>query len=117
MKRRFINEDQLPFPEGRAAGVVLDALYTGARSGRHVQGAAARASPRVFTGLYQFIISDGWMKLLQFKILRMDKWAGMTEPWHLQERFDTYYYDAGGQVQPLDPEDPRHRHPPARACA
>jgi uncharacterized oligopeptide transporter (OPT) family protein len=30
MKRRFINEDQLPFPEGRACGVVLDALYHGA---------------------------------------------------------------------------------------
>ena len=29
MKRRFINEDQLPFPEGRACGVVLDTLYTG----------------------------------------------------------------------------------------
>ena len=29
MKRRFINQDQLPFPEGRACGVVLDALYTG----------------------------------------------------------------------------------------
>ena len=29
MKRRFINEDQLPFPEGRACGVVLDSLYTG----------------------------------------------------------------------------------------
>jgi uncharacterized oligopeptide transporter (OPT) family protein len=30
LKRRFINEEQMPFPEGRAAGVVLDALYTGA---------------------------------------------------------------------------------------
>ena len=29
LKRRFINQDQLPFPEGRACGVVLDALYTG----------------------------------------------------------------------------------------
>ena len=29
LKRRFINDEQLPFPEGRAAGVVLDALYTG----------------------------------------------------------------------------------------
>jgi uncharacterized oligopeptide transporter (OPT) family protein len=29
LKRRFINEEQLPFPEGRASGVVLDALYTG----------------------------------------------------------------------------------------
>ena len=29
MKRRFINEEQMPFPEGRASGVVLDSLYTG----------------------------------------------------------------------------------------
>jgi len=27
MKRRFINDEQHPFPEGRPAGVVLDALY------------------------------------------------------------------------------------------
>ena len=32
MKRRFINEEQMPFPEGRACGVVLDALYTGSAS-------------------------------------------------------------------------------------
>src|SRR5205807_597214 len=32
MKRRFVNDEQLPFPEGRACGVVLDALYTGAAS-------------------------------------------------------------------------------------
>ena len=46
MKRRFINEDQLPFPEGRASGVVLDALYTGAAERRHVQGASCWAAPR-----------------------------------------------------------------------
>ncbi len=28
LKKRFINEDQLPFPEGYAAGVVLDNLHT-----------------------------------------------------------------------------------------
>ena len=27
LKRRFINEEQLPFPEGRAAGVVMDTLH------------------------------------------------------------------------------------------
>src|SRR6478752_3541087 len=32
LKRRFINDEQMPFPEGRAAGVVLDALYTGAHA-------------------------------------------------------------------------------------
>ena len=30
LKRRFVNDEQLPFPEGRASGVVLDALYHGA---------------------------------------------------------------------------------------
>jgi uncharacterized oligopeptide transporter (OPT) family protein len=29
LKKRFINDEQLPFPEGRAAGVVMDSLHTG----------------------------------------------------------------------------------------
>jgi OPT family oligopeptide transporter len=29
LKRRFINEEQYPFPEGKAAGIVMDALHTG----------------------------------------------------------------------------------------
>ncbi|PWU21185.1 MAG: hypothetical protein C5B49_02990 [Bdellovibrio sp.] len=28
MKKRFINDEQLPFPEGRAAGIVLDQLHS-----------------------------------------------------------------------------------------
>ncbi len=33
-KRRFINDEQQPFPEGRAAGIVMDSLHQGdARSG------------------------------------------------------------------------------------
>ncbi len=91
MKRRFINEDQLPFPEGRAAGVVLDALYTGDAAAGMFK-AKLLAGTSVVAGLYQFVISDGWMKLLQFKILRLDRWAGMTESWSLSERIDTYYY-------------------------
>ena len=90
MKRRFINEDQLPFPEGRAAGVVLDALYTGEAAAGMFRAKLLGVTAG-FTALYQFISSDGWMRLLQFKILRMDRWAGMAEPWHWQERFDTYY--------------------------
>lgn len=30
LKRRFINDEQHPFPEGRAAGIVMDALHTSA---------------------------------------------------------------------------------------
>jgi uncharacterized oligopeptide transporter (OPT) family protein len=93
MKRRFINEDQLPFPEGRACGVVLDALYTGEASSG-VFKARLLGWTAVITGTYQMLISDGWMKLVQFKLLMMDKWAGMKEPWFIHERLDTYYYNA-----------------------
>jgi OPT family oligopeptide transporter len=91
MKRRFINEDQMPFPEGRACGVVLDALYTG-NADAGMFKARLLGWTAVLTGIYQMIISDGWMKLIQFKILMMDRWAGLKEPWHLNERLDSYYY-------------------------
>jgi uncharacterized oligopeptide transporter (OPT) family protein len=29
LKKRFINDEQMPFPEGRAAGIVMDNLHTG----------------------------------------------------------------------------------------
>jgi uncharacterized oligopeptide transporter (OPT) family protein len=32
LKKRFINDEQHPFPEGRAAGVVMDALHSGGAS-------------------------------------------------------------------------------------
>lgn len=96
MKRRFINEEQMPFPEGRACGVVLDALYTGnAESGMFK--ARLLTITAVLTGIYQMIISDGWMKLIQFKLFMMDKWAGLKEPWHFFERLDTYYYRAAAE--------------------
>jgi uncharacterized oligopeptide transporter (OPT) family protein len=52
----------------------------------------------LFTALYQFIISDGWMKLAQFKILRMDQWLGMKEPWTFHDRLDSYYYAVSSYV-------------------
>src|SRR5580698_8507147 len=96
LKRRFINQDQLPFPEGRACGVVLDALYTGGAAvgmfRARLLGLAALGA-----GLYQFLISDGWMKLLQFSLLRMNRWAGLKEPWTFHDRLDTYYYTAAAK--------------------
>jgi uncharacterized oligopeptide transporter (OPT) family protein len=91
MKRRFINEDQLPFPEGRASGVVLDSLYTGS-AGAGMFKAKLLAVTALVTAAWQALVSDGWMALIQFKILRLDKWAGMKEPWTIHERLDTYYY-------------------------
>jgi uncharacterized oligopeptide transporter (OPT) family protein len=102
LKRRFINQDQLPFPEGRACGVVLDALYTG---GAAVGLFRARllALAALGAGLYQLLISDGWMKLLQFRLLRMDGWAGLKEPWTFHDRLDTYYYNAAAKFNLLIP--------------
>ncbi len=92
MKRRFINEEQLPFPEGRAAGVVLDALYHGkAEAGlfkaRQLGWTAALAA------FVNFLTGDGWMRLVQFTLLRMNSWLGMKEPWTWPERLDSYYYN------------------------
>ncbi len=98
MKRRFINEEQLPFPEGRASGVVLDSLYTG-DAGEGVYKARLLGRVAIFTALYQAVVSDGWMKLLQFKVLRMDQWASLKEAWHIQERLDSYYYQAAAKAE------------------
>lgn len=98
MKRRFINDEQLPFPEGRACGVVLDALYTG-QAAAGVFKARLLAVTAGVTALVHLIASDGWMRLIQFKILQMDRWAGMKEPWHLMERLDTYYYELAARFQ------------------
>ncbi|MGZ5652237.1 MAG: OPT/YSL family transporter, partial [Usitatibacter sp.] len=87
----------LPFPEGRAAGVVLDALYTGAAAAGMFK-ARLLGYTALLAGTYQLLISDGWMNLLQFKLLRMHQWAGMKEPWNFHERLDSYYYAATSYV-------------------
>lgn len=96
LKRRFINQDQLPFPEGRACGVVLDALYTGGAAAGMFR-ARLLGLTALGAGLYQLLISDGWMRLLQFRLLRMDRWAALKEPWTFHDRLDTYYYNAAAK--------------------
>jgi OPT family oligopeptide transporter len=91
LKRRFINEDQLPFPEGRASGVVLDTLYQGGNDKGLIQARVLTITAMLAAGL-QFLTSDGWQRLLQFKLLRFDRWFGWTHPWQLRERIDDYYY-------------------------
>jgi len=98
LKRRFVNDEQMPFPEGRAAGVVLDALYsTGEKAGMAKARALAWAS--ALAGGFQLLASDGLMRLVQIKLLRMDRWAGLAEAWHLRERIDEYYYLAAARWQ------------------
>jgi putative OPT family oligopeptide transporter len=78
LKRRFINDEQHPFPEGRAAGIVMDALHTGdAASGLlkakllAVTGSAAALlklmqSEAIMTRLHMAMLTlpeylDGWV--------------------------------------------------------
>ncbi len=91
MKRRFINEDQLPFPEGRACGVVLDSLYTGGAEVGLFKTKLLYVTAAI-TAAWELLVMDGWERLIQFKILRMNVWAGMKEPWTLHEHLDDYYY-------------------------
>ncbi|PYJ09918.1 MAG: hypothetical protein DMF06_08220 [Verrucomicrobia bacterium] len=98
LKRRFINEDQLPFPEGRACGVILDALYHGA-AGEGIFKAKVLGLTAGLAGFYQFLVSDGLQRLVQFKLVRLDKWFGWTEPWHFHERIDDYYYMLGAKYE------------------
>jgi uncharacterized oligopeptide transporter (OPT) family protein len=98
LKRRFINDEQLPFPEGRAAGVVLDALYTG-QAAVGVARAKLLFVSAAIAGVYQLLVSDGWMRLLQFGVLRMNRWARLERPWHLAERLDDYYYDLAAKYE------------------
>lgn len=50
MKRRFINDEQQPFPEGAACGVVLDALYTANEQASPAAAAASGAKPQATAG-------------------------------------------------------------------
>ena len=88
LKRRFINEDQLPFPEGRAAGVLLDAIYT-TDPNAGIFKARVLAIAGAIAGFYQFLCGASLQKLVQVKILHLP-WSWV--PWHFKDQFDNYYY-------------------------
>jgi uncharacterized oligopeptide transporter (OPT) family protein len=91
MKRRFINEEQMPFPEGRACGVVLDSLYSGGADVGLFKARLLYITAGI-TAVWELLVLDGWQRLIQFKILRMNVWAGLKEPWVLHDHLDDYYY-------------------------
>src|SRR3990172_4948247 len=82
LKRRFINDEQHPFPEGRAAGIVMDALHTSeAREGMF------KAKVLVIAGALSALL-----KLMQsHAILAQFKAAFLTIP----EYLDAWIYKLG----------------------
>lgn len=78
LKRRFINDEQHPFPEGRAAGIVMDALHTGdAASG--LLKAKLLAVTGGASALLKLMQSEAIMTKLRLSVLTipefLDGWA------------------------------------------
>jgi uncharacterized oligopeptide transporter (OPT) family protein len=86
MKRRFINDEQHPFPEGRACGVVLDALYDKTAAAAGMLKARALAVAALFAGTVSFLSGESYMKLIQ------ERWLGLQSSWHLPTHLDAWYY-------------------------
>jgi OPT family oligopeptide transporter len=85
MKRRFINDEQQPFPEGRACGVLLDTLYTSdAKVG--VFKAKALVVTGLLAGFVKLISGEAFMELIQSKLL------GRPKVVWLAENLDKLYY-------------------------
>jgi uncharacterized oligopeptide transporter (OPT) family protein len=87
MKRRFINDEQQPFPEGRACGVVLDTLYTGKGSIGMIQAKALTIAAGI-TAAFQVAAGEGYMRLLWVRAF------GSKTYWYLNEKLDAAYYAA-----------------------
>jgi uncharacterized oligopeptide transporter (OPT) family protein len=86
MKRRFINDEQQPFPEGRACGVLLDTLYTSdAKVG--LFKAKALVISGLIAGLTKIVSGEAFMELLEGRLL------GRQRIVWLSERLDKWYYD------------------------
>lgn len=85
MKRRFINDEQQPFPEGRACGVVLDTLYSGKGAIGIVQALALLGAGAV-TAVIEMAKGEAFMKLLYVHAL------GRKSYYLLNEQLDAIYY-------------------------
>ena len=118
MKRRFINDEQQPFPEGRACAVVLDSLYPDAPqggtknqdgAGMPIADASAKTDGNVDAGLFkakalawaagigaalQLLVASGYMAVLQISILGTSK-AKDTLVHLIPERLDAWIYGRG----------------------
>jgi uncharacterized oligopeptide transporter (OPT) family protein len=86
MKRRFVNDEQHPFPEGRACGVVLDALYERAEAASGMFKAKVLTVAAALAGGVSFVSGENFMRLVQ------EKWLGLQSSWHLPHNLDAWYY-------------------------
>ena len=86
MKRRFVNDEQHPFPEGRACGVVLDTLYASAAHATGMFKARALMLSAALAGGVTMLTGENFMRLVQ------EKWLGLKSAWVLPGSLDAWYY-------------------------
>ncbi|HVX12579.1 MAG TPA: OPT family oligopeptide transporter [Pirellulales bacterium] len=89
-KRRFINDEQQPFPEGRAAGIVMDSLHHGA-------AAAGLLKAKL---LVSFAALAAVVKLLQSESITARLKIKGFQP-HLPEFLDEWIYERTGTPEIL----------------
>lgn len=81
-KRRFINDEQQPFPEGRAAGIVMDSLH-------HGEAAAGLLKAKL---LVAFASLAGIVKLLQSESITSALLKFKSFTLHIPEFLDEWLY-------------------------
>ena len=89
-KRRFINDEQQPFPEGRAAGIVMDSLHHGAAAAGLLK-AKLLVSFATLAAAVKLLQSESITSWLAFKGFRP----------HLPEFLDEWLYEQTGTPEIL----------------
>ena len=86
LKRRFINQEQMPFPEGRAAGVVLDTLHA-EDSGKGVLPAKLLVIFSIIAGVLKLGQSHALMEKVKLGFLTVPE---LLDEWYyrLAEKFN-----------------------------
>lgn len=75
LKKRFINDEQLPFPEGRAAGIVLDNLHTDEGAGDGLFKAKLLMIGAGLSALVETMRSEAVMTAARVPFLKLpDNW-------------------------------------------
>ncbi|MBL8990326.1 MAG: OPT/YSL family transporter, partial [Phycisphaerae bacterium] len=101
MKRRFINDEQQPFPEGRACGVVLDTLYTSSAAVGLFK-AKALGVAAALAGTVSFISGEAYLKALRalgfmiqegksLAVVLKEYKEKLAGTWHLPHGIDEWF--------------------------
>jgi uncharacterized oligopeptide transporter (OPT) family protein len=90
LKKRFINDEQLPFPEGYAAGIVLDGLHTEEGAQEGLFKAKLLGISAGLASLVEVLRSDKVMDAIKLPFLRLpDYWDELIYKWYVPRIWGT----------------------------